>query len=60
MNAFKIISLTHKLASRVNRKFLDENHQQDYLGGFKNQNGFKRINVLSTCNRVGIYCKHRP
>jgi len=54
MNAFKIISLTHKLAplELIGKLHLDENHQQDYLGGLKIRMDLKELMFLSTCNRV--------
>ena len=54
MNAFKIISLTHKLAplELIGKLHLDENHQQDYLGGLKIRMELKELMFLSTCNRV--------
>ena len=54
MNSFKIISLTYKLASLelIGKLHLDENHQQDYLGGLKIQMDLKELMFLSTCNRV--------
>lgn len=54
MNTFKIISLTHKLAplELIGKLHLDENHQQDYLGGLKIRMDLKELMFLSTCNRV--------
>ena len=54
MNSFKIISLTHKLAplELIGKLHLDENHQQDYLGGLKIRMELKELMFLSTCNRV--------
>ena len=54
MNSFKIISLTHKLAplELIGKLHLDENHQQDYLGGLKIRLDLKELMFLSTCNRV--------
>ena len=54
MNSFKIISLTHKLAplELIGKLHLDENHQQDYLGGLKIRMDLKELMFLSTCNRV--------
>ena len=54
MNAFKIISLTHKLAplDLIGKLHLDENHQQDYLGDLKIRMDLKELMFLSTCNRV--------
>jgi glutamyl-tRNA reductase len=54
MNYFKIISLTHKLAplELIGKLHLDENHQQDYLGGLKIRMELKELMFLSTCNRV--------
>ena len=54
MNSFKIISITHKLAplELIGKLHLDENHQQDYLGGLKIKLELKELMFLSTCNRV--------
>lgn len=54
MNSFKIISLTYKLAplELIGKLHLDENHQQDYLGGLKIRMDLKELMFLSTCNRV--------
>lgn len=54
MNSFKIISITHKLAplELIGKLHLDENHQQDYLGGLKIRMELKELMFLSTCNRV--------
>lgn len=54
MNSFKIISLTHKSAplELIGKLHLDENHQQDYLGGLKIRMDLKELMFLSTCNRV--------
>jgi glutamyl-tRNA reductase len=61
MNAFKIISLTHKSAplELIGKLHLDENHQQDYLGGLKIRMDLKELMFLSTCNRVEFVSKHR-
>jgi glutamyl-tRNA reductase len=54
MNSFKILSLTYKLAplELIGKLHLDENHQQDYLGGLKIRMDLKELMFLSTCNRV--------
>lgn len=59
MNSFKIISLTHKLTplELIGKLHLDENHQQDYLGGLKIRMELKELMFLSTCNRVELVLK---
>ncbi len=59
MNSFKIISLTHKSAplDLIGKLHLDENHQQDYLGGLKLKMDLKELMFLSTCNRVEFVVK---
>lgn len=54
MNAFKIISITHKSAplELIGKLHLDESHQHDYLGAVKLKLDFKEFLFLSTCNRV--------
>lgn len=54
MNAFKIISVTHKTAplELIGKLHLDETHQHDYLGAIKIKLDFKEFLFLSTCNRV--------
>lgn len=54
MNAFKIISITHKSAplELIGKLHLDETHQHDYLGAIKLKLDFKEFLFLSTCNRV--------
>jgi glutamyl-tRNA reductase len=36
----------------IGKLHLDENHQQDYLGGLKIRMDLKELMFLSTCNRV--------
>lgn len=54
MNAFKIISVTHKSAplELIGKLHLDETHQHDYLGAIKLKLELKEFLFLSTCNRV--------
>jgi len=54
MNAFKIISVTHKSAplELIGKLHLDETHQQSYLGAIKLKLELKEFLFLSTCNRV--------
>ena len=59
MNSFKIISITYKLAplELIGKLHLDENHQQDYLGGLKIRMELSELMFLSTCNRVEFIIK---
>lgn len=59
MNSFKIISVTYKLAplELIGKLHLDENHQQDYLGGLKIRMELSELMFLSTCNRVEFIIK---
>ena len=56
MNAFKIISVTHKTAplELIGKLHLDETHQQNYLGAIKLKMELKELMFLSTCNRVEL------
>lgn len=59
MNSFKIISITYKLAplELIGKLHLDENHQQDYLGGVKIRMELSELMFLSTCNRIEFIIK---
>lgn len=54
MEAFKIISLTHKTAplELIGKLHLDELHQEQHLGAIRSKLALKEFLFLSTCNRV--------